>query len=240
MNKINSYKEFASIYDSVFMALGKDYQTEAEKINDLIFEFKRSANNNLLDLGCGTGEHIKYLRNRYEIIGMDNSKEMLAVAQIKNPNVSFFEANMLDFNIQIEFDVIICLFSAIGYLLSRRKLEKVINNVNFHLKSGGVFLVEPWYSPDEIHQYLDLVEFGEKNGIKACRMRETEIEGNVAKTKGHVLVSQNGQVRHLITKHKFGLFSKKDFSDILTKNGFRCSLDHDLCGRGLYVGVKEN
>ncbi len=239
MDKINSYKHFAQIYDALFAALGKDYQTEANKINELVIEYKRSTMNELLDLGCGTGEHIKYLKNKYTITGMDNSGEMLSIAKEKNPDVPFIKANMLDFKFEIKFDVIICLFSAIGYLLSKGSLEKVIKNVNFHLRDGGVFIVEPWYSPDEINDYLDLVEFGEKQGIKACRMRETEIEGKIAKTNGHILVSQHGQVTHLITKHKFGLFSKNDFAEALTKNGFTCSLEHDLYGRGLYVGVKD-
>jgi ubiquinone/menaquinone biosynthesis C-methylase UbiE len=77
MDKINSYNYFAPIYDALFVALGKDYQTEAEKINELIVEYKSSAGNEVLDLGCGTGEHIKYLKNKYSIIGMDNSEDML-------------------------------------------------------------------------------------------------------------------------------------------------------------------
>ena len=239
MEKVNSYQHFALIYDALFLALGKDYQTEAEKIDKLIIEHKKSTGNGLLDLGCGTGEHIKYLKTNYAITGMDSSDEMLLIARQKNPDISLIKANMLDFQFKNKFDVIICLFSAIGYLLTKRSLEKVIKNASLHLNDGGVFIVEPWYSPEEINSYLDLVEFGEKQGIKACRMRETKIERNIAKTKGHILVSQNGRVTHLITKHKFGLFSKKDFADAFTKNGFTCSLEHDLYGRGLYIGVKD-
>ena len=71
-------------------------------------------------------------------------------------------------------------------------------------------------------------------------MRETKIVGNIAKSKGYILVSQYGQVRYLRTRHTFGLFSKNDFGEALTKSGFTCALEYDLAGRGLYIGTKNS
>lgn len=233
------YAQLAPYYDALFFALGKDYKLESQKVTELLAEHKKSGGNQLLDLGCGTGEHIKYLKSEYEIIGIDASHEMLESARKKNPEVPFFQMDMLNFQIDQMFDAVICLFSAIGYLVTKENLEKTVGNVSRHLKIGGVFIVEPWYSPEEIEKYRDLVEFGEKQGITACRMRETEVVGNIAKSKGHILVSQGGHVKHQISHHVFGLFTRNDFAEAFEKNDLKiCSSKYDLSGRGLYIGVK--
>lgn len=240
MNANNPYSELAPIYDSLFFALGKDYYAESEKIKGFIEQYKKSSGNQLLDLGCGTGEHIRYLKSKYSITGVDASKEMLASAKQKNPDVNFKKSDMAKFQFDKKFDAIICLFSAIGYLKTKEKLEQAVQNISCHLENGGVFIVEPWYSPDEIHKHLDLVEFGEKQGIKACRMRETKIIGEIAESNGHILVSQNGHVKHLLSRHIFGLFSKSDFIETFEKSSLiMCSTECDLSGRGLYIGRKE-
>lgn len=240
MKSESPYSQLAPIYDALFLALGKDYLSESQKVNAYIQQYKKSSGNDLLDIGCGTGEHIKYLKNTYNVIGADISDEMLMLAKQKNPDVSFCIMNLLDFNFDQKFDAIICLFSAIGYLVTKENLDIAIRNVSAHLKKGGVFIVEPWYSPDEIERHLDIAEFGEKHGVKACRMRETQILGNIAESTGHILVSQNGHVEYHISHHIFGLFSKNDFIGAFARYGIKiCSMDFDLNGRGLYIGVKE-
>ncbi len=240
MSVTSPYSQLAAIYDNLFFALGKDYSVEAQRVSEFIKQYKRSSGNCLMDLGCGTGEHIKYLRQSYDIVGIDVSEEMLELAKQKNPDVIFHKMNMLDFKLSQKFDAIICLFSAIGYLRTKEKLNQAVKNVSFHLKNGGIFIVEPWYSPDDIYNQLDLVEFGEKQGIKACRMRETKVIGNIAKSSGHILISQSGHVTHQISRHTFGLFSKDDFIEVFRKNNLTmCSTECDLSGRGLYIGIKD-
>lgn len=235
------YAKLAPFYDSLFFALDKDYMAESQKIDKLIQLYKKSAGNYLLDLGCGTGEHLKYLKKNYIAIGIDISRDMLDLAKQKSYEVPFVQMEMLNFRFNRKFDAVICLFSAIGYIVTKENLDIVVKNVSCHLKQGGVFIVEPWYSPDEIGGYLDLVEFGEKQGIRACRMRETKVSDRIAKSKSHILVSQNGHVLHHMSRHTFGLFSKNDFAQIFPKNELQmCTEKLDLSGRGLYLGIKEN
>ncbi|TSA50235.1 class I SAM-dependent methyltransferase, partial [archaeon] len=65
-------------------------------------------------MACGTGKHIEYLKDQFEIEGLDISREMLEIAHVRNPNVTFHQADMTDFDLGKKFDVITCLFSAIG------------------------------------------------------------------------------------------------------------------------------
>ena len=107
----NIYDEFYSkIYDKLFTA---PYKTEFE-VNDLIESILSKMDKEkakILDIGCGTGQHIKLLSdNDYKVIGLDNSNEMLKIAKKNNPNNRFILGNALDkkqFNEQ-KFDLISC------------------------------------------------------------------------------------------------------------------------------------
>lgn len=54
---------------------------------------------------------------------------------------------MLTFTLSKEFDVVTCLFSAIGYMTTLRKLRRAVRNMSLHLNPGGVLIVEPWITP---------------------------------------------------------------------------------------------
>jgi len=69
------YRQLANYYDEIYHF--KDYQKEAEKIETLINQYKKSPGNNLLDVACGTGNHIAYFKQHYSVEGLDFSSEML-------------------------------------------------------------------------------------------------------------------------------------------------------------------
>ena len=58
------YGKLAAYYDYIYH--WKDYKTEVRQIKKLINEYKRSSGNSLLDVACGTGRHISYLRRDFE------------------------------------------------------------------------------------------------------------------------------------------------------------------------------
>ncbi|HEX6123058.1 MAG TPA: class I SAM-dependent methyltransferase, partial [Ktedonobacterales bacterium] len=62
-------------YDAIYS--GKDYAEEARRIKRFIAQHKRSPGNALLDIACGTGGHIPYLRDDFAYEGLDLDPEML-------------------------------------------------------------------------------------------------------------------------------------------------------------------
>ena len=81
------YRQLASYYDEIYHF--KDYQKEAQKIETLIQQHKKSSGDQLLDVACGTGNHIEYLKQHYTVEGLDSSSEMLRIARKKLPDVVF-------------------------------------------------------------------------------------------------------------------------------------------------------
>lgn len=74
------YAKSAAYYDAVCAASGKDYARESEHLHALIRQHKRSPGQALLDVACGTGSHLAYLRQWYEVEGLDLDPAMLAIA----------------------------------------------------------------------------------------------------------------------------------------------------------------
>lgn len=95
----------------------------------------------ILDAGCGSGIVSDYLSKRaknVKVVGVDFSKDRIeqAKAQYESENVSFSQANLLEFNGENErFDIIVC-----RYVLRHFSLEdskKVLQNLFRALKPGG-------------------------------------------------------------------------------------------------------
>jgi len=105
-----------------------------------------------LDVACGTGNHIQFLKKYYKITGIDLNKDMLKIAKKKFPKLKFQQANMISFDLKNKFDFVTCLFSSIGYVKSYTNLKKTIASFSKHLKSGGVLIIEPYLTKKHILQ----------------------------------------------------------------------------------------
>lgn len=133
-------KFYSNIYDKLFYT---SYKTEFE-IGDLIENFLSKMDKkqtSVLDIGCGTGKHIKLLNEReYSVIGLDNSNEMLKIAKENNPEVRFVLGNAMDKNVfsNTKFDIITCYYFTIYYM---KHIDEILNNVYNWLKPSGVFVV---------------------------------------------------------------------------------------------------
>lgn len=93
----------------------------------------------ILDLGCGTGDLTQKL-NEFcnQVIGIDGSKEMIATARSKYPNLHFDVMDACQIPWQNEFDVIFS--NAVFHWIPNQKLllEKIIRA----LKENGLLICE--------------------------------------------------------------------------------------------------
>ena len=227
----------AEFYDLFYS--GKDYAAETQTLQKFIRQHQQSSGKRLLDVACGTGHHIQYLKRLYDCAGIDLDDQLLEAARQRNAQVSFYCADMLTFSLSEKFDVITCLFSAIGYVKTLDNLQAAVGNMARHLKPGGLLLVEPWfdkstYSPGKAHGI-----FIDRPGIKACRMNVSQVEGGLSVLTFHYLIAtEGGTVEHFTESHELALFSHEEHMQAFRKAGLQVSYDtHGLTGRGLYSGV---
>jgi len=139
-----SYSRKAHRYDEIEQ--DRNYLVEVRELKERIKENKKSRGKRLLDVGCGTGPHLFYLKNDFLCTGIDLNKQMLDVAKKKlKRKVNLIQANMIDFKLDEPFDIIVCLFSVINHVKNYSELKKSFVNLFNHLKKGGVCIIEPYY-----------------------------------------------------------------------------------------------
>ena len=115
--------------------------------HDFVFKFGEEIvnllnpkkNETILDIGCGTGDLTKKIAELSEkVIGIDNSNQMIQIAQKKYPEMSFLHADAKDYQLDNKFDAIFS--NAVLHWIPQADI--MIRNANNHLKIGGRYVVE--------------------------------------------------------------------------------------------------
>ena len=234
------YGELAKYYDLIYSF--KDYKKESARIKALISKYKRSKGKELLDVACGTGHHLTYLKDEFCCTGVDKSKTVLEIARRNNEGIVFEDADMITLDLGKTFDVITCLFSSIGYVKTLSKLKKTSRNFAKHLKKGGVVLIEPWFTKSAYIPGSPHMETYDGQDIKIARLSVPRAQGDMSIIDMHYLVAERGKdIKYFVDRHELGLFEVDQTLNILEEAGLHSKfLKHGLVGkRGMFVGTKQ-
>lgn len=144
MEKISQVEhgKFAEIYD-IFMK-GVNYNSWYRFLRKYI---KKSGK--ILDLGCGTGEFIwRFLRDGYEVVGIDISESMLNVARNKldkrgyGGKYELFKEDIIKYNHNEKVDYIVCNFDTVNYFENEDNFEKFVQVCKNNLKNNGLLIFD--------------------------------------------------------------------------------------------------
>jgi ubiquinone/menaquinone biosynthesis C-methylase UbiE len=166
------------LYDTIYSF--KDYERESTIVHELASSRKQSAGNTLLDIACGTGMHLLHLKKNYECTGVDLSPFLLKAAAERNPECTFIEGDMRFLELGQWFDVVVCLFSAIGYVRTFDALESTLARFYTHTAPGGVAIVEPWLFPENYHDGHMSLDTVDLPGYKVARMTTNTKVGDLS------------------------------------------------------------
>jgi SAM-dependent methyltransferase len=232
---VSSYRRQAEIYDLLYE--WKPYAAEALRIHELAEERLAGAGS-LLDVACGTGRHLEYLRSWYAVEGLDAEPALIEVARQRLPQVTFHVGDMRDFELGRRFDIVTCLFSSIGYMHTPADLALALATMGRHLSPGGLLLVEPWLSPgafDPLHFGGPIVAEGPD--VRVVRMNGSRVEGRLSIMDFHHLVGRPGSVEHFVDVHELALFTDEEYRAAFAAAGLLAERDDEgLMGRGLWIG----
>jgi SAM-dependent methyltransferase len=225
-------------YDAIYS--WKDYKRESERLRRLIDMHKRSPGNALLDVCCGTGGHVPYLRDGFVIEGVDLDPGMLELARARHPGIAFHQGDMLDFDLGRQFDVVVCLFSSIGYATTAPRLNQAVANMARHVCPGGVLVIEPFFSPTAWKpERLPWANFVDQPELKIARMAVWDIDGAAVSSDFHYLVGTPAGVEHFTERHQMGLFTDEQHRAAFAAAGLTVVHDAEgLMGRGVYIGTR--
>ncbi len=101
----------------------------------------------MLDLGCGTGNVTRLLAEAgYDMIGVDNSGEMLQIAMDKvqgaGGKILYLLQDMREFELYGTVGAVVSICDSMNYLLEYEDLTQVFRLVNNYLDPGGVFIFD--------------------------------------------------------------------------------------------------
>ncbi len=102
----------------------------------------------VLDLACGTGSLTAELARRgYEMIGVDQSAEMLSVAAEKCRGLSdqppiFLQQSMERLDLYGTVDACVCCLDSVNYVTRPAALERAFQRVHLFLNPGGLFVFD--------------------------------------------------------------------------------------------------
>ena len=232
------WAELAPYYDVMYQ--WKDYRTESERVHQLIQANRMTSGNTLLDVACGTGGHTRFLRDRYDVTGIDLNREMLRVARRKIPGVKFLSRDMTSFDLKRRFDAVVCLFSSIAYVRTYLNLKRTIACFARHLKPGGILIIEPFFTKETFVAGSIHGATLEAEGVKISRHNVSRRRGNLAVLDFHFLLSAKRGTRYFRDTHEMALFDRERVLEIMAQAGFWPTYDENglMPGRGLYVSLK--
>ncbi len=147
------YSGFASVYD-LFMD-NVPYEEWADYVQGLLKKH-RIDQGLVLELGCGTGSMARCLASRgYDMIGIDNSEEMLQIAREKNreESILYLCQDMRGFELYGTVAAVVSVCDSMNYILSEEELLQIFRLVNNYLDPGGIFI----FDYDTRYAYEELI-----------------------------------------------------------------------------------
>jgi len=138
-------EKLAFYYDMMYSS--KNYQKEAQFVRDLLGE--GGAVTKLLDVGCGTAEHLRFMAQAdpsLHIVGVDRSLPMISCAREKedlSPQATFVHGDVAAVE-DDDFDGAISMFNVVNHIDTLYELQQFFTNIRQKVKFGSRFVFDCW------------------------------------------------------------------------------------------------
>lgn len=141
---MSSYESFARVYD-LFMD-NIPYEEWCEYLAGLL-EDQGIREGLVLELGCGTGNMTRLLAEKgYDMIGVDNSVDMLEIAMEKKEeeeqDILYLLQDMREFELYGTVRAAVSVCDSMNYIIEEEDLLEVFRLVNNYLDPGGIFIFD--------------------------------------------------------------------------------------------------
>lgn len=149
-NENRAYTGFAEVYDMFMDDI--PYEEWYEYVKMLLDEYEIH-DGLVLELGCGTGTFTELLSaGGYDMIGVDNSGEMLEIAMEKRAqsgaDILYLQQDMREFELYGTVRAVISVCDSMNYIGTEEDLREVFSLVNNYLDPKGIFIFDlktPYY-----------------------------------------------------------------------------------------------
>ena len=148
------FDEYSEYYDLLYQ--DKDYEAECAYLGSILDEHYPTAIK-ILEFGSGSGIHGRiFAEMGYLVSGIERSKKMIQLGEL-SPTRSYNDKSYGSFSctqgdclnefLGNDFDVSIALFHVLSYQTRDEQVLAMLSNAHRQLISGGLFILDYWYSP---------------------------------------------------------------------------------------------
>jgi hypothetical protein len=221
-------KEFVELYEIIYRDY-TDIDYDYNIINNKILSKLINNDIKIAIAGSGVGKQCKKYKEKYDnVVGIDNSENMILYSKRKYPNIKFIKNNLLNQNsLEKNYYGLIILDERTLFYNNIKQQEYLIQNC-FNWLVEGAFLVVPIYIPEELQvasryyssNYID--DKGNTHGF--TYLNDFTHNCYYIKDKNNIynfydkIVLKDGNKR--IKKTKLYIESKEKTYDLILKNGF--------------------
>jgi SAM-dependent methyltransferase len=139
------HASWADVYDLAYSCSFGDFYNHLTDTTVEAITARIKPPASIIDFGAGTGRlSIPLAQRGYAITAVDPCQEMLNQLRQKEPRgaVQTVCSKMEDFSSVEEFDVALCVFTVILYLLDKQSLQRALATAYASLKFGGILLID--------------------------------------------------------------------------------------------------
>ena len=228
-------EEYDKLYADAYDMVAMDHSKVMFEVNYIKSLMDKSKKNVILDVGCGTGQHTKYLSEDNEYIGLDKSTHMLDKAKSninKRGRLVLEDANKLSAVGEDKFTVIMCMYFTIYYF---KDPEKIFYNFTRWIKKDGLLILhlvdknkfDPILNPanpsqiNSIQKYTDkritssIINFNNMTYISDFVFKKN----NMAEFQEIIRFNKDNIERR--QRHLLYMFSNKEYVKVAKKYGFQ-------------------
>jgi SAM-dependent methyltransferase len=209
---------FGDIYASAYDALyeDKDYAAECDVIEAAFASHGHGPLHSVLDLG-------------YEVVGIDRSEAMLALAEAKADasapgSAAFRLGDVRDLDLGRQFDAVVMMFAVLGYQLGNADVLATLQGARTHLRPGGVLLFDVWYGPAVVRigpgQRVKVVEADGRTVVRAAHGELDERHGLCGVSYRLWDLTRGAERSEVVESHAMRFFYPMELELFLEQSGF--------------------
>lgn len=216
--------EYSRSYDALYKE--KDYVAEVDLLEEI---FADRDVRRVLDLGCGTGGHAIELATRgYDVVGIDRSLPMLAIARSKakerGVNPRFLCSDVRSLALRQHFGAVVSMFAVIGYQHGDEDVRRAFDVAASHLAAGGLFVFDVWFAPAVTKiRPSDRVLVRREGDVDLVRISSGTLRdtGDLCEVRMGVWEVKAGEVQSSTSEvHTMRFFSSDSLDRFLNATGF--------------------
>jgi SAM-dependent methyltransferase len=223
MNQRSAWYQDESFWRTIYpyMFDAKRQARTPKEVDGIIKLLNLQTSDAVLDLGCGDGRHLieLALRGYRNITGLDSTKYYLDIAKeraaAESLSIQFIQDDMRSPRGEGAYEVVLSLFSSLGYFEKPEDNLHVLQNAYRSLKPGGKLLIDV-RGKENFAYHFDEEGWAESDGTYILTKRIPLNDFSVI--ENHWTIIESGNTKELLFSH--WIYSAQELKTMCVTAGF--------------------